>query len=628
MIPDLGLDALIIALLFSAAQSVMPFTKRWAAYAAISAEALFGLVTASFAALMYAHVTDDFSVKNVFDNSHTLKPLIYKISGTWGSHEGSMMLWIWMLSLWGFCVAEAKRVPGRVQAHVLGIQGMISFGFILFIICTSNPFARIIPAPEQGMDLNPVLQDPGLAVHPPLLYTGYVGFSIAFCFAMSALIDKKVDAAWASLARPWVLAAWTALTLGIMSGGVWAYYELGWGGFWYWDPVENASLMPWLAGTALLHSIAMLEKRGTLGNWTIFLSILAFSFSLLGTFLVRSGILTSVHAFASDPSRGIFILLLLTVAIGGAFTFYAFRAPHIKSAAGFDPVSRETTLLLNNVFLFAFCMTVMMGTLYPVFMSALDLGSLSVGPPYYNTVMLPMLVPFVLLMGAAPSLGWRRATLKHIALPFIIAAMALAVILTLPMKEKALSAAGFAMGGWIVIAMLHDLWKRSRLRLPRSYFGMALAHIGFGLLIIGITATTLHKEEKILWMAPGDHTQIAGHDLAFLGTRPGPGPNYIVNTGIFTLDGDYMTPERRWYPADEKLTSEVSLKVEGYSLVYLVLGDQEKATPGETPPPQEKPGRWTVRMYYHPFVLFILFGALLMAAGGAISATERRRAHE
>ena len=617
MIVDIGSYALLLALLISLAQSISPFKKKWRTFATASAEALFVLITFSFGSLMYAHVTDDFSVLNVFQNSHTLKPMIYKISGAWGSHEGSMMLWIWMLSLWGFCVALTKKIPALIKARVLGVQGMISFGFTLFIVLTSSPFARLSPVPLEGMDLNPILQDPGLAVHPPLLYTGYVGFSITFCFAMAALAERKVDAAWAALVRPWVLAAWIALTLGIMSGAVWAYYELGWGGFWFWDPVENASLMPWLAGTALLHSVAMLEKRGTLGNWTIFLSILAFSFSLLGTFLVRSGVLTSVHTFASDPARGIFILLLLTIAIGGAFTFYAFRAPQIKSTAKFNVLSRESALLLNNVFLFTFCITVMMGTLYPVFMSALDLGSVSVGPPYYMAVLLPMLIPFTLLMGAAPALAWRKSTLKNLSLPFVMTCMAITVMASLHLQEKMLSLLGFGMGGWIVFATLHDLWKKYGSRLPRSYYGMSLAHAGFGILIIGITATTLWKQEKITWMAPNDQIEVNGQQITFHGMHIGRGPNYDIDSGTFTINGSSMMPEKRWYPADEKMTSEVALKQEGFGLIYLVLGDEDK----------DKPERWVVRAYYHPLVMWILFGALMMAGGGALSITDRRR-HE
>jgi cytochrome c-type biogenesis protein CcmF len=617
MIPDLGFDALALALLFSLAQAAAPFKKQWRDYGVIAAEAVFVMITASFAALMYAHVTDDFSVKNVFENSHTLKPMIYKISGAWGSHEGSMMLWVWMLSLWGFCVAQAKKLPPVLQSRVLGVQGMIGFGFILFILFTSNPFAQLSPVPPEGMDLNPVLQDIGLAVHPPLLYTGYVGFSIAFCFAMAALAAKKVDAAWASHARPWALAAWVALTLGILSGAVWAYYELGWGGFWYWDPVENASLMPWLAGTALLHSLAMLEKRGTLPNWTVFLSILAFSFSLLGTFLVRSGVLTSVHAFATDPARGVFILLLLTIAIGGAFTFYAFRAPQVKGGEQFSLLSRETALLLNNVFLFAFCVTVLMGTLYPVFMNALDLGSVSVGPPYYMAVLLPMLLPFALLMGASPALAWRRASLKSLSLPFILTAMALVVMASLPLQEKLLSLLGFGMGGWVIFATLHDLKKKYGTRPARSYFGMALAHIGFGALILGATAATLWKQEDIRWMVPGDRIAVAGKEIAFLGAHTAKGPNYGASKGVFSIDDGFMTPQKRWYPALEQTTSEVSLRMEGTGLIYLVLGDQDK----------KNPDRWVVRSYYHPMVLWIFIGGLMMAAGGALSFTDRKR-HE
>jgi cytochrome c-type biogenesis protein CcmF len=385
----------------------------------------------------------------------------------------------------------------------------------------------------------------------------------------------------------------------------------------FWDRVENASLMPWLAGTALLHSVAVLEKRNTLGNWTVFLAILAFSFSLLGTFLVRSGILTSVHAFANDPTRGIFILLLLAVAIGGGFLFYALRAPQIKSGAHFNAMSRETAMVLNNVFLFTFCITVLMGTLYPLFMSALDLGSISVGPPYYTAVLLPMLVPFALLMGAAPVLAWRKGSLEKLSIPFIVTSMAIMILLSLPLQEKLFSVLGLGMGGWIILATLHNLWLKWSATLPRSYYGMVLAHIGFGILIIGITSTTLWKEEKILWMQPGTHVEIAGHDIAFLGTRPSRGPNYEINTGIFTADGAYMTPEKRWYPVDEKMTSEVALKINGFNLLYLVLGDQDK----------DQPRRWVVRVYNHPLVVWILLGALMMAGGGGISLTDRRR-HE
>lgn len=623
MIVTLGHAALVLALLVSLAQSAAPYVggrrkKKWGALQVRAAGGLFVLLSASFAALTYAYVTSDFSVLNVVQNSHTLKPLIYKISGVWGNHEGSMLLWVWMLGLWGFLVARARSLPEETKARILSVQGMIGFGFLLFVILTSNPFIRVSPVPPEGMDLNPVLQDPGLAIHPPLLYTGYVGFSIAFCFAIAALAEKKVDAAWAALVRPWVLAAWIALTLGIASGAVWAYYELGWGGFWFWDPVENASLMPWLAGTAFLHSVAVLEKRNTLGNWTVFLAILAFSFSLLGTFLVRSGILTSVHAFASDPERGIFILLLLTLTVGGAFLFYALRAPHIKPGAPFEMVSRETALLLNNVFLFTFCVTVLTGTLYPVIMSALDLGSVSVGPPYYVAVLLPLMFPFAVLMGAAPSVAWRKGALDKLSPPLVLTIMLLMVVLFLPLQEKMLSLAGCGMGGWIVFAALHDLWRKKSLKAPLSYYGMVLAHAGFGVMLIGITATTLWQEEEILWMKPGDRVEIAGRPIAFLGTHEAMASNYALNTGIFKLGESYMTPEKRWYPAQEKMTSEVSLGLSGFSLFYLVMGDQDK----------DDPSRWVVRAYYHPLVLWILLGAVMVAGGGVLSLADKRRRHE
>jgi cytochrome c-type biogenesis protein CcmF len=612
MIVTLGHIALMLALFVSLLQ---PFVRRKGL-----ATGLFALLSVSFAALIYAHAFDDFSVLNVVENSHTLKPMIYKISGVWGNHEGSMLLWVWMLALWGFCVERAKKIPAGLKVRVLAVQGMIGFGFILFILLTSNPFLRISPVPLEGMDLNPVLQDPGLAIHPPLLYMGYVGFSIAFCFAVAALVEKKVDSAWAAHLRPWVLAAWVALTAGIASGAVWAYYELGWGGFWFWDPVENASLMPWLAGTALLHSVAVLEKRNALGNWTVFLAILAFSFSLLGTFLVRSGILTSVHAFANDPARGIFILALLTVAIGGAFLFYAWHAPKVKSGAGFGAVSRESALLLNNVFLFTFCATVLMGTLYPVFLSALDLGSVSVGPPYYMAVLLPLLAPFALLMGAAPSVAWQKgspaALFEKLSIPLMLTGMALVVLFSLPLRDKALSLLGCGMGGWVILATFHDLWKKYGHKMPRSYYGMVLAHIGFGVMIIGITATTLWGQEKILWMQPGERMEIAGKQIAFLGTHESSGPNYAINTGIFTADGDYMTPEKRWYPVDEKMTSEVALKIDGFGLLYLVLGEQDK----------DAPQKWVVRVYHHPLALWILLGAVMIAGGGMVSFFDRRRA--
>jgi cytochrome c-type biogenesis protein CcmF len=442
-----------------------------------------------------------------------------------------------------------------------------------------------------------------------------VGFSVAFCFAVAALWQNKVDSVFAARLRPWVLAAWVFLTAGIVKGALWAYYELGWGGFWFWDPVENASLMPWLAGTALLHSSAVLEKRGSLKGWTAFLAMLAFSFSLLGTFLVRSGVLTSVHAFAADPARGVFILLLLTLAIGGAFLLYALRAPAIKPGAPLGPWSRESLMLLGNIFLFTFCATVFTGTLYPVFMNALDLGSVSVGPPYYRATLLPMLVPFALLMGAAPYAAWQRTDAgvgRRLFLPFLFTAFTL---LPLAFKEPPLALLGFSLSAWIAWTLAADVWRKGR-GMPLSYYGMVAAHLGFAALITGVTAATLLGAEKILWMKPGERTEVAGRELAYLGPQERLGPGYNSDTGVFTLDGkDFLAPERRWYPAAQKETSEVALKMDGLGLFYLAIGEEEE-------------GRRVVRAYRHPLVLLVFGGGVLMYLGGALAAFDgKRRKH-
>jgi cytochrome c-type biogenesis protein CcmF len=629
MIIEIGHFALVLALFLSLIQSVVPMLganlgkANWMRTGSLTAVSLFGLISISFLSLLYAYALSDFSVQNVVMNSHTMMPMAYKLAAAWGNHEGSMLLWVWMLSLWGFLVAwRGRTLPLPFQARVLSVQGMIGFGFILFILFTSNPFLRLDPPALEGLGLNPVLQDPALAIHPPLLYTGYVGFSIAFCFAMAALLENKVDSIWAARLRPWVLVAWIALTAGIVKGSLWAYYELGWGGFWFWDPVENASLMPWLAGTALLHSVSVLERRDTLKSWTVFLSILAFSFSLLGTFLVRSGILTSVHSFATDPTRGIFILALLTIAIGGAFLIYALRAPAVRPGAGFGLFSRESALLLNNVFLFTFCATVFMGTLYPVFISALDLGSVSVGPPYYTATLLPMLIPFALLMGVAPYIAWQRGdagtAIKKLGIPFILAALTALAPFLPGLSAKPLAFVGFGLGGWVLWATLGDLLRKGR-GMPLSYYGMIVAHAGFAVFIIGVTATTQGTTEKILWMNPGDRTEIAGKTLTFLGTETGLGPDYNADTGVFTVKSgtntSFISPQKRWYPVAEKSTSETALHFDGFGLLYLVLGDQDAA----------QPGRWVVRGYYHPLVLWIFGGGFLMYLGGILSACDRKR---
>ncbi len=641
MIIELGHFALCFALLIAALQTVVPFigaeTNRpaWMLTGRKAAVSLCGLITIGFVALIHAYALSDFSVLNVYQNSHTLKPWIYKISGAWGNHEGSMLLWVWILSFWGLRVArKSDTLPLTFQARVISVQGLLSFGFLLFILTTSNPFARLSPPAIEGMDLNPILQDPLLAIHPPMLYMGYVGFSVAFCFAIVALLEKKVDAEWAGFLRPWVLAAWACLTFGIMLGATWAYYELGWGGFWFWDPVENASLMPWLAGTALLHSVASLEKRGVLKIWTIFLCIFTFTLSLLGTFLVRSGVLTSVHAFAVDPARGIFILTLLTLVTGGALLLYALRAPYIQMGNTFKPVSRETAILMNNVFLFTFAATVFMGTLYPLFLSALNLGSISVGPPYFTATMTPLLIPFSFLMGIAPALAWREssahAVLKKLRLPFILAAALAICVALLPYPGQPFTVVMFGAGGWILLATLSDLYRRTgsikALRsAPANYYGMIVAHCGFAILLMGVTGATVWKEESIRWMAKGDSQMFAGRSLVFLGTQGGIGPNYDYERGVFTLQATgaeseptTLNPEKRWYPSQERETSEVALKASGLGIYYAVLGDHDA----------KNPNRWVVRLYYHPLVILAFLGAFMIGLGGILAMGRKKAAVE
>ena len=635
MIIELGHFALILALVVALVQAVVPYygavtgRKAWMLLGRQSSVSVCGLVTIAFVSLIHAYALSDFSVLNVYQNSHTLKPWLYKISGAWGNHEGSMMLWTWMLTFWGLKLSHKTRsLSMPFQAKVISVQGALAFGFILFILLTSNPFARLDPPAVEGLDLNPILQDPLLAIHPPILYAGYVGFSVAFCFAIVALIEKKVDSEWAGFLRPWVLGAWSFLTFGIMLGATWAYYELGWGGFWFWDPVENASLMPWLAGTALLHSVVVLQKRGVLRVWTIFLCILTFTLSLLGTFLVRSGVLTSVHAFAVDPARGIFILVLLTLITGGALLLYAARAPYIQMGAGFKPVSRETAVLLNNVFLFTFATTVFMGTLYPLFLSALDLGSISVGPPYFSAVLTPLLVPFALLMGMAPGLGWHQAALKpalqKLTVPLLLTLLLAGCVALSPYSGGAFTLVMFSIAGWILFGTLNDFLRRTQgLRqwrhLTPGFFGMILAHSGFAVLLMGITGATQWKVEKILWMNRGEHISFAGRDITFLGVEPGIGPNYDYERGIFRLgapvDKEFMLPEKRWYPSQDRATSEVALRLQGANMLYAVMGDRDK----------KDQFRWTVRFYYHPLVLLAFAGACMIGLGGLAAMARRKR---
>jgi cytochrome c-type biogenesis protein CcmF len=633
VIIELGHFALVFALLLTLPMAAVPLwgalkgRDGWMRFARPAAISISGLVTIAFFALVHAYALSDFSVRMVVENSHTMKPVIYKIAAVWGNHEGSMLLWALILALWTARLARAKDIPLALQARALGVAALLQTGFLSFILFASSPFQRLDPPPKEGLDLNPILQDVLLAIHPPVLYMGYVGFAIAFCFAAAALIEKKADSHWAGILRPYAMTAWIFLTCGIALGSFWAYYELGWGGFWFWDPVENASLLPWLAGTALLHSVAVLEKRGSLRGWTVFLAILAFSLSLTGTFLVRSGILTSVHAFASDPLRGVFILALLGLMTGGALLLYAFRAPYLKMAGGFRPVSRESALLLNNVFLFTVLATVFTGTVYPVILSALDLGTVTVGPPYYTLCLTPLLVPFALLMGVGPNLAWREAhlapVLKKLAVPVVLAA-GLAVLPGFLRSEfqPAATALIFA-AGCIGAATLQELFSKTNrfrhFRLPASFYGMVLAHLGFAFMLAGATAATSWKSEETLWMKPQQVLAFAGYDITFRGVQAGLGKNFDFDRAQLTVASEglalgTLAPEKRWYPGAQRATTETGLLRDGLGIVYATLGDTD----------EKDPLRRVLRFYFHPFILLLPFGVMLIALGGAVALLRRK----
>lgn len=622
MIAETGLYALILALLVAAVQSVLPLTGTarneysWMALAPAAALAQLVAVAAAFGALIFVHVTSDFSVLTVAMHSHTAKPLLYKIAGVWANHEGSMLLWALILSACGGAVAVSgrSRPPDR-QARILSVQGMVSFAFLAFILFTSDPFSRLDPAPANGAGLNPLLQDVSLALHPPFLYLGYGGFAVVFAFAVAALIEGNVDGNWARQVRPWVLTGWCALTLGIGLGSWWSYYTLGWGGWWAWDPVENAALMPWLTGTALLHSVAVVEKRGTLKGWTVLLAILTFTLSLTGTFLVRSGVLTSVHAFADDPERGRFILGLIVLLGGGALAVFAVRAGRFKPGSLFAPVSRESTLLFNNLFLAAAAGTVMTGTLAPLFADVMHLPKLSVGAPYFDTVIPLLLTPMLILMPAGPFLAWRRGNakdaLKQLRFAALIAAAAIIITLlvTGTAKADAIAALGLGLGVWVIAASL-TAWKKHA---PR---GMVLAHLGTGIVVIGIAASAW-QSEHLLVMRPGQSVEIAGYSVRFSGLETGVrGPNYTAERGLFTVIKDANTlavlhPERRLYDHPPAAKTEVAISTDLISDLYLVLGD---ATEG---------GR-AVHLFHKPLVPWIFLGALVMVLGGIVALTGPR----
>lgn len=643
MVPEIGQFALIIALLLALTQASIPMigaargNRSWMAVAVPAGQAQFIFVAIAFSCLAYSFITNDFSVLNVATNSNSQLPLHYRLAATWGSHEGSLLLWTLMLGIWTVAVTLFSRhLPEEMIARVLSVMGLISVGFLLFMLLTSDPFIRLIPAAPDGRDLNPLLQDPAMVAHPPMLYMGYVGFSVAFAFAISALIGGRLDATWARWSRPWTTVAWMFLTCGIALGSWWAYYELGWGGWWFWDPVENASFMPWLVGTALIHSLAVTEKRGGFKSWTVLLAIAAFSLSLLGTFLVRSGVLTSVHAFATDPKRGIFILCFLGVVIGGSLLLYAWRAKQVGLGGKFDLVSRESFLLSNNVLLTVAAGSVLLGTLYPLFIDALGLGKLSVGPPYFNTVFAAVMAPAVFLMGVGPIARWKKASLPELAVrlrwAFLASAVTAIIIPFIIGGWKPLVSLGLLLALWIVTTAALNLWERVRttsgpagvfhkLRTQtRSYYGMQLAHVGVAVFIVGVTLVTQYQAEKDVRMDVGDTVNVGGYDFKFNGATNVVGPNYQGARADIDVSRNgnsirTMNPEKRIYNVTQNAMTETAIDTGLFRDLYLSLGE-----------PVGNGGAWSVRVHYKPFVDWIWGGALLMAIGGGLAVSDRRYA--
>ncbi|PLX37687.1 MAG: heme lyase NrfEFG subunit NrfE [Hyphomicrobiales bacterium] len=641
MIVELGHFALCVALVVALLQAVVPLagahrgTVGAMQFADSAAQIQFLAVTGAFAALVYAYVVSDFSVANVALNSHSTKPMLYKVTGVWANHEGSMLLWVFMLALFGVLISLfGGNIPLSMRARVLAIQALIGFGFLAFILATSNPFERLPAPPVDGRGMNPLLQDPGVAFHPPFLYLGYVGFSTAFSFAVGALIAGRIDPSWARWMRPWILIAWSGLTLGIALGSWWAYYELGWGGFWFWDPVENASFMPWLLGTALLHSAIVVEKRDALQKWTILLAILTFGLSLIGTFLVRSGILSSVHAFAQDPERGVFILGLLIIAIGGALALFAARASTINGGGLFTPFSREGSLLLNNLLLAAGGGAVFVGTLYPLFVDIFTGEKLTVGAPYFNLTFIPMFAPVALVAAIGPMLSWKRADARALVqrLYVLLAAAIGACVLTGIFASRAdiLGYAGMAVAAWLIAGTLSDFVDRAGFArvgflgglrrafgLPRSSYGLYLGHGGLALAILGVTAISVWQAEGIQVQKPGDVAEVGGYGFTLVEVNKGEGPNYQAEIATITVKrGDEavgtMYPERRWYPVEGKATTEAAIDTRWHGDLYAVIGD-----------PDGK-GGWVTRFYYNPGVVWMWVGGVLMAFAGMVSLADRR----
>jgi cytochrome c-type biogenesis protein CcmF len=642
MIAEVGHYALVLALALALIQSWSPVVGARKGDVALmkladsTALAQFAFVAFAFGALTSCYVMSDFSVANVFENSHSQMPLIYKFTSVWGNHEGSMMLWVLILSFFGALVALfGVNLPATLKANVLAVQSWIASAFYLFILFTSNPFRRLAEVPVEGRDLNPILQDFGLAVHPPMLYLGYVGFSIAFSFAVAALIEGRIDAAWARWVRPWTLLAWMCLTLGVAMGSYWAYYELGWGGWWFWDPVENASLMPWLAGTALLHSAVVMEKRNSLKVWTILLAILTFSLSLIGTFLVRSGVLTSVHTFSNDPARGLFILVILVVFIGGSLALFAWRAPLLKQGGLFAPISRESALVFNNLFLATACATVFVGTLYPLLLEALTGDKISVGAPFFNLTFGPLFVPLLVAVPFGPLLAWKRGDLYGVAQRLLaagfVALIGLAVTFAVAGAKIVLAPFGIALAVFVMAGALTDIAERIDLRsmsfatirrraegLPRSTWGTAVAHFALGITLAGIVCETSWNSERIISLKPSQTVSISGYDLSFDGMVNRNGPNYRETAAHFTVRKDgaaigVMEPSKRVFPSrDGMSTTEAALLTRGFSQLYLSLGDSNAD------------GSIALRLYHKPLVLLIWLGAVVMVLGGALSLSDRR----
>lgn len=640
MIPELGQFALSLALCVALAQGVLPLVgaargdEAWMAFARPAAHAQLALVIIAYGCLTHAFIVNDFSVLYVASNSNSALPLPYRMAAVWGGHEGSLVLWMLMLAGWGVAVATfSRRLPDEFVARVLGVMGLVGVGFLAFTLFTSNPFERLLPAPPDGRDLNPLLQDPGMVFHPPLLYMGYVGFSVSFAFAIAALLYGRLDAAWARWSRPWTTAAWASLTLGILLGSAWAYYELGWGGWWFWDPVENASFMPWLVGTALIHSLAVTEKRGAFKAWTVLLAIVAFALSLLGTFLVRSGVLTSVHSFATDPKRGMFILAFLTLVIGGSLALYAWRAPRVRSGGAFALISREGALLTNNVLLVVAAGSVLLGTLYPLALDALGLGKISVGPPYFDTVFAPLMAPVVFLMGIGPIMRWKNMPVPELALQlrwaFAVSVLSAVALPLLFGRWSMWISLGFLLAVWAVVTCGASLWRRlrqsegtgslwQRLRSSsRSYYGMLAAHLGIAVFVAGVTMVKGYESQTQLRMVPGDKVTLAGYEFRFDGMSEVTRANHSAARATISVSraGGGVTvlhPEKRFYPVRKELMTEAAISTGLTRDLYVSLGDQldDKA--------------WLVHVQHKPFIAWLWIGCLMMAFGGLLAVSDRR----